>query len=339
MRRASGTAPTASFRGLGVEPRSGLDRRAFLVGASAAALGVVAGLPAQAATAGTPVRLDLRGVPRVLVYEAPLASPTVLQSFAFDTANDRLFTAQLLAGTPGTSGDLCLTHLGPDGAVRGSMVLRGAGHGVAFAAESVGTETFLWTETAANANGYGTRLARFPWRDGVEYVAGDPALALVNLVPEALETTCSIDPVHGRLVVRYHTLAGKRFAVFRLADAVRAAQNQVAPERVADFPQPPGLGTFQGYALLGDVVYVYDGNAYGSTNPPPGNAFLGAVDVASGRLVERRLVMAADELPFREPEGLAIGRLPGGKPFLGLGFASGVAGDRRATILALSKAL
>ena len=331
MRRTTDSTTTSE------DVASGIGRRAFLAGVSVAAVGAWAGQPA-AATSARPVRFDLAGVPRVLVYEAQLASPTVLQSFAFD-AGGRLFTAQLLAGTPGTSGDLCLTHLGPDGTVLGSMVLRGAGHGVAFAAQSVGGETYLWTETAANTNGYGTRLARFAWRDGAEYTAGDPALTVVNLVPEALETTCSIDPVHERLAVRYHTPTGKRFAVFRLADAVRAAETQEVPGRLADFPQPSGLGTFQGYALLGDVLYVYEGNSYGPTNPPPGNAFLGAVDVATGRLVERLLVDAADELPFREPEGLAIGRLPGGKPFLGLGFASGVVGDRRATILALSKTL
>jgi hypothetical protein len=34
--------------------------------------------------------------------------------------------------------------------------------------------------------------------------------------------------------------------------------------------QPPGLGTFQGYAVYGEYLYLLDGEAYSSSNPPPG---------------------------------------------------------------------
>ncbi|WP_410788792.1 hypothetical protein [Kribbella sp. C-35] len=51
-----------------------------------------------------------------------------MQSIAFDSANQRLFTGQLRAGSPSNSGDLTLTQLTLAGDVVGHMYLSGFGH-------------------------------------------------------------------------------------------------------------------------------------------------------------------------------------------------------------------
>ena len=309
------------------------NRRRFLQGVGGAGLAaVVAGQVAGSAQATPPSRFDLTAAARVLFTQAQLGSVTVQQSFAFDVRNRRVFVAQRLDGSSATAGDLTISKLDDDGRLCGEMTLLGYGHGVSIAAQPAGRSTLLWTEADANANGYGTRLARFAWQDGAVYEREAPEVTKIQPVPEALETTCAIDPVEQTMVVRYHTSAGKRFAWFRLDDVASAA-----PARLGDFAQPAGLGTFQGYAASGRWLYVLDGNAYSEQNPYPGNAYLGAIDLRTGQLVERTLTTAGAELSFREPEGLAVGLDPEGRPLLYVGFASGEPGDRRSNLYYLKK--
>jgi hypothetical protein len=317
-----------------------LSRRRLL-GLGGAGLTVVALSQATAAPAmgKKSSRFDLTADARTLYLHAQLASVTVQQSFTFDIENDRLFVAQLLAGTPGSAANLIISEMSKDGALLGSMILRGYGHGVSIAAQPVDGKTYLWTEADANTGGWGTRLARFEWQDGADYERDAGEVTKFQPVPEALETTCAIDPVHETMVVRYHTSAGKRLAWFTLREINQALANGCVPERLADFPQPPGLGTFQGYAVVDDYLYVYDGNAYKDTNPAPGNTHLGVIDMRSGELLERVLTTTGSDLVFREPEGMAVSVSPSGKPLLFFGFASGVGGDRRSNLFYLTRTI
>ena len=102
-----------------------------------------------------------------LFRSKPLADVTVMQSIAFDTWNQRLFTGQLRSKTGANSGDLTLTQLTMSGDVVGHMYLSGFGHAVSIGAETVGRTTYLWTETDVDtANGRGRQIARFRWQDG-----------------------------------------------------------------------------------------------------------------------------------------------------------------------------
>ncbi|WP_147915235.1 teichoic acid biosynthesis protein C [Ruania zhangjianzhongii] len=308
------------------------DRRSVLRVAALGGLtaGVVGGaaLPASA----RPKRFDLSAPAQTLYSGAPLSSVTVQQAFAFEPRFGRLFVAQLLAGSPGTAGDLRISEMSTDGQVLGWMTLLGYGHAVSFGVHRTRTGGLdLWVEGEANQNGYGTVLKQVPWQHDAVLDRDDPQAKTHRPVPEALEYTCAIDHRHRRMALRYHTDAGKRLAIVPLAEMLRGE----VPERIADFPQPEGLGTFQGYALDGEDLYTIDGNSYSDTNPYPGNTYLSRIEWRTGELVERVHNLTADSLDFREPEGLAIG--PNRRPWLHLGFASGETGDRRSNLYFLDR--
>src|ERR1700712_4856648 len=61
----------------------------------------------------------------------------VMQGFAFDNVNPRIFIAQEQNGSSGD--DLCINQVNFSGEVTGSMHVNGAGHGVSIGVESVGT--------------------------------------------------------------------------------------------------------------------------------------------------------------------------------------------------------
>jgi hypothetical protein len=147
-----------------------LSRRSLLAGAGAILAAGAVGSPSAARTLELPVtkRFDLDGPGGELFRGKPLADVTVMQSFAFDSENQRLFTGQLRSGRPGVAGDLTLTRLSLAGDVLGHMYLTGFGHAVSIGAETVGRTTYLWTETDVDtANGRGRQIARFRWQDGV----------------------------------------------------------------------------------------------------------------------------------------------------------------------------
>ncbi|CAM03493.1 hypothetical protein A8924_4615 [Saccharopolyspora erythraea NRRL 2338] len=323
------------------EPSKRLNRRGLLRAgaglAAAAGLGAAAGPGAAAAgpsagAADVPAskRFDLRAPSHDLFRHKTLRDDTVQQSFTFDNANRRLFVVQRRNGTDSAAGDLCVTQLDFAGNQLGYMYLTGFGHGVSIAAEPVGSASYLWTEVDANANGYGRRLARFQFRNGTTLPNSSTGLAKFTPVADATEHTCAVDPVHGRLVVRYHRGGAKRFAVYELA---RASAGDFGT-RLADFAQP-SLGSpapvFQGYTAFGRYLYLLDGESYDSS--PTLNSHVTSVDINTGEIAEGPVVTRAGEsLTYREPEGMAVYRTEAGEPRLFLGFASGTAGDRRCNL-------
>ena len=128
--------------------------------------------------------------------EKPLTDRTLQQSFAIDSMNGHVYMVQIMA--PGQQvgnetrtytsaeralkGDLTLTKLSLSGEILGKMHLIGFGHGVSIGVEPVGTTAYLWTEVDAATdasdlvNGYGTKLARFPFVNNQVLVSTDPSL-------------------------------------------------------------------------------------------------------------------------------------------------------------------
>lgn len=302
---------------------------AALVAVAAAPLGVSAAVPDSP-------RIDLTKPSYDLFRHKPLRDDTVQQSFAFDNVNRRLFVSQRRNGASTTSGDLCITQLDFAGNYVGHMYLTGFGHGVAFGAQAVGSDTYLWTEVDANQNGYGQRLARFRFASGTTLSRTSAGLQKFTPVAAAAEHTCSIDPVHGRLVVRYHVSgsgsgSGKHIAVYDLAAAT--AGNFSAP--LADFKQPlpaTRARNFQGYTAYGRYLYLLWGDSYEASGGVV-NSEVASVDMNTGQLVQGPvLTRAGSTLEFREAEGLAIYQTVAGEVRLFLGFASGKAGDRRSNL-------
>ena len=302
-------------------------------------LGALGGLAASVLGAGAlpasarPRFFDLRTDARTLYTGAPLSSETIQQSFAFDPDRGRLFVAQLLAGSPGKAGDLRVTEMDRRGRILGWMTLLGYGHAVSFGVHRGRRGLDLWIEGRVNDNGYGTVLKQVPWRHGTTLDQDDPQAYDHLPVPGAMEYTCAIDHQHRRMAIAYWSGVDKRVAVLPLEEVLRGR----APDPIADFARPEGLGTFQGYALDGEALYTLDGNSYSDTTPTPGNTYLGRIDWRSGELVERVHNRTALDLDFREPEGLAIEYSRHRPPRLYLGFASGVVGDRRSNIYYLER--
>ena len=311
------------------QSQTGISRRRILAaGGGLAIAAMVDGVGVAAASVPSSPRFDLTQASHDLFRDKPLARPTVMQSFTFDNANQRLFVAQLADDAPAAAGNLCVTQLNFSGDPVGQMSLTGFGHGVSIGAEPVGSDSYLWTEVDA-VDGWGTRLARFPFVDGatVDHTSG--SLQKHQPITGADRFTCAVDPVNERLIVRYRTSDKQfRFAAYDIAD-VRA---DIYSRRLADVAQPAGLGNFQGYTAFGEYLYLLDGDPYDpDTNPPPGNTFVNSVSLNGGPLT-REPTNAGGSLVYREPEGMAVYRTVAGEPRLFLGFASENPGDRRCNI-------
>ena len=312
-----------------------LSRRGLLTGAGALLAAGAVGAPASA----RPVRVvDLPATKRFAMGGAggeifrskPLHDATVMQSFAFDTPNNRLFAAQLKAGSPANSGDLAVTRLDFAGNELGHMYLTGFGHAVSIGAEAVGGTTYLWTETDIDtASGRGRQIARFPWQNGATLTSSQ--VTKWKPVANGSVFTPAVDQRYGRLGVRYQVSDGLHINVYSLAAARTGDFSTV----LASFKQPAltsGID-FQGWALYGAYAYLYEGEAYpGAPDPADSTAKLWCYDINSGQLVDSFATLAGQSLTYREPEGMAVYGSTDATARLYFGFASGVVGDRRANL-------
>jgi hypothetical protein len=308
-----------------------------------------AGSPAPKADTDASDLFDL-SVPAVsYLREKLLYNETIMQSFAFDDTHDSIYAIQLMQGgvqLPGESapvsgadrsahGDLCLTKLNLSGTVTGHMYLRGFGHGASIGVEPSGSGAYIWTEADANPDtGYGTGVGRFAFSNGAVLDSSDSAVQKIYVLPGSTSNRPAVDVRSGRLLVQYMLDEGDYR--YRVLDLEKAGQGDVLP--LYDIPRI-GIDeteTPQGLALLGDYVYQMTGTHYtdeSGDNPPSGhgNTYLTAVHVPTSTVVQRSRTEAAYSLDYREPEGLAV-TLGTSPARLCMGFASGVAGDRKYTI-------
>jgi hypothetical protein len=305
-----------------------LSRRTLLRvtgGLGLAALGLGYGAGVASAAVPTSQRFQLSGVDSHDLYrDRALYNGTVMQSFAFDQSNQRLFVAQLREGSGEKSGDLCITELAwSTWTAIGHMYLTGFGHAVSIGAQAVGSSTYLWTDTLADADGYGRRLARFEYTNGATLTPGSSAVTQLTPVSVADRHTCAIDPTHNRLIVRYRPTgsATHRFAAYDLT----AATNGDFGSPLVDFQEPARIdaANFQGYTAYGQYLYCLTGHSKDFTGETNTDAVLWSVNMNTGEIAEEFLTGAGSTLTFREPEGMAVYTTAGGEPRLFFGFASG----------------
>ncbi|MET9693168.1 teichoic acid biosynthesis protein C [Streptomyces sp. NPDC006514] len=314
-------------------PDFSLSRRGLIrtgVGASLAALGLGAGAQTASADVAVTKRFDLTEPSYDLFRSKDTHGARVQQSFAFDWVNKFLFVATKRSGSDESDGDLCINKMDFDGNYLSYMHLNGFGHGVAFAALPSGSGTELWIECDANTSGYGTALAPIRYTANAT-LASPAAAAAYRPISGATEYTCSVDPVYRRMIVRYHTSAGKRIAVYPLS----AFETRNFGSPLVDFKQPTISGTPQGYTLYGSYMYYLTGDAYPGDGSPTGdgNTYITTIDINTGTVTQGPvLTKAGSTLHHREPEGLAIYRTDAGEARLFIGFATGVEGDRRSSI-------
>jgi hypothetical protein len=237
----------------------------------------------------------------------------VMQGFAFDNVNRRLFIVQAQNGTSGD--DLCINQVSFSGELLGSMHLNHAGHGVSFGVEPVGTASYIWMECDADGttgDARGTALARFKFVNG-----GTPSVK--KFLTGSKTITCATDPVYERIAVRRSEGGQMWYSVYPLAKA--AAGEFSAP--LAHFPQP-ALSTssvvFQGYTILGSSLYTLDGS--GHADSADIDSYVTRIDMKTGKVVDRAITRAGESLVYREPEGMAVYRTSDGETRLFLGFGS-----------------
>jgi hypothetical protein len=237
----------------------------------------------------------------------------VMQGFAFDNVNRRLFVVQAQNGTSGD--DLCVNQVSFSGELLGSMHLAHAGHGVSIGVEAVGTASYIWMECDADGtttDARGTALARFKFVNG-----GTPSVK--KFLTGSKTITCATDPVYNRIAVRRSEGGKMWYSVYPLASA--AAGDFSTP--LAHFAQPAlstTSVTFQGYTILGNYLYTLDGE--GHADAADINSYVTRIDMNTGAVKSRALTKAGQSLVYREPEGLAIYRTAAGETRLFLGFGS-----------------
>ncbi|KAH2332755.1 hypothetical protein KXW87_000406 [Aspergillus fumigatus] len=280
-------------------------------------------------------RFDLTKPSYDLWRNKKTAAKTVQQSFTFDNVNRRLFIVNRRDGSALDSGDLTISQVDFSGKVLGSMNLLGCGHGVKIAAEPVGSDTYIWSETDAAASGYGTALWKFKFQNGKTLNSATDKRKRIVPLPEFDRGTATIDPVYKRLIVRYQTGTVQNIAAFDLAEASAGNfSNPLAKWEIPHLVKELGakVNVFQGYTAYGRYVYFLTGESYDASGGKL-NSEVMAPDLNTGKLVQGPVTTkAGSTLKFREPEGMAIYKTASGEVRLFLGFASGVAGDRRSNL-------
>lgn len=285
------------------------------------------------ATATVPVsdRFNLTQPSYDLFRNKKAGAKTVMQSFTFDSDNSHLYVTQRRDGGSATSGDLTISQLDFSGNLLGSMDVLAAGHGVNIAAEPVGSDTYLWTESDVAPSGYGQQYVRFKFVDGSTIDTTDSGLDKIKPIADMDRGTCTIDPVYNHFVMRYQRDSAQNIAVFDLDDAV--ARNFSNP--LADFPIPELGGiteVFQGYAAYGSYIYFLLGESYDVSGGEL-NSQVVSLDLNTGKIVQGPVITrAGSTLIFREPEGMAIYKTAAGEVRLFLGMVSQNAPDRRVNL-------
>lgn len=255
-----------------------------------------------------------------LFQRKALYERTVLQSFAFDNINRKIYTVQLMPGGKqlsnekgpisgakrALSGDLVLTKLDLNGNKQGYMYLKGFGHGVSIGVESQGNQVYIWIESDAKTSdgesGWGSSFTRFLFENGKTLSTKSGRLEKFFPVPGAEEISISIDQAYDILVMQY-----KKDNVFHFRSFAFSQVKKHHFKVLADVHRPK-TGIFQGFASFGRYLYTLEGTPYGYSGSvkPIGNTYITIMDLLTGKVIEKRLITVASELPYREPEGMDI---------------------------------
>ena len=344
-----------------------MSRRNFIrTGATVAgglALGGVLPSPAEAAaTAPLPVDSDAL---KWFAEPVPLASASVMQSFAVDNVNRHIYTAQRLASSTDTSGDITITKLSLSNGSKVDPVwihLRGFGHAaglgvVPFDAEQ-GGGAMIWIETSVEsdsnrspyggATGYGTKIARlhmggstgFQQNADVHALTADndpdgPYYDVFDPRPDFGQKSIAVDVPNSKISLRYHTDSDTIVhEQFKLGDFIQHIYSDPANKTTLDysvftsrFPEdnPP---VFQGHTTFGEYFYMLTGKA--NTNNQRLWSFKWA-NITNPPPYDVALSQAGSGFSYHEPEGMSVVTAADGSGArLMFGVATGESGARKA---------
>lgn len=259
-----------------------------------------------------------------------------MQSLAFEENAKNLFVLQTVTGkAEKANGDLWLNRLDYTGRKIDHMRLNGFGHGVSMGVRRIGKSITIVVESESKPDdegvGKGSRVAAFEYHGGDTVQSGKAPVK--DITPPGTENKAprpTLDPVTGQLIVRYNG-PGSTWSFLRvpLDDALAKQWGRVSVlgrTPTAGEPRPGDAKsrvTSQGYAFAGGTAYLYYGDSYDHVRKP-GDAYIRAVPMRADKTVKGTIgkADALVDLPFREPEGIAVQVNPGGAPRLAFGFAS-----------------
>ncbi|HEY9331268.1 MAG TPA: hypothetical protein VIS09_24015 [Streptomyces sp.] len=254
------------------------------------------------------------------------------QAMAVDPVTHDLFVVQIRDALE--YGNLCVYRMNrATGRPIDYMHLNGFGHGYQIGAQHIGGRTYLWTEAGPLYKEFGTRVARVPYLPGQTVTMTSSVVsAPFRPTADARFTAPNVDPVYQRLTVRYQTAQGYFFSQYPIdpvtGDVTWTATRTVAHPSQAEVPTL--WDTFQGFASLGEYLYLYTGS------PDKNNAHLTALSWSDGSVVAGpQHITAVPGLDRREPEGLCIEPM-GDESRLLFGFSGSHTTPREETICFLS---
>jgi hypothetical protein len=296
-----------------------LARRSLLKATGALGLAAAGGLalPGGPAASAASAQLSVASYSHTLYTGKALTENRTQQAFAFDQANRRFFVLQ--GRQDNTGDDLCLNRVSLSGTPLGTMYLDNVGHGVGFGVESVGTDSYIWSEARADSTGRATCLMRFKWIPGTK-----PANVQYYFEGRGYrDVSCSMDPLNQHLVVRYipagSTTSSHVNDLYSLPfghpDQMRFLLKFALPGTLA------GIGVMQGSVPYGQYFYVLLGSP--QRDVADIDSKLAVVDMYTSKQVGSAVTTyAGKNLPFREPEGIGIYRSLAGTVGLYFGFTS-----------------
>lgn len=297
-----------------------------------------AAAPAASAQGLAPGSFDptARSSHYVALLHTPLYGRNAMQSFAFDEAAKNILVLQTVHGdAPKRNGDMWVNRIDYGGKLLDHMRLSGFGHGAAMGLSRSGSQVWLWVESQSKPNssggeGFGTRVARVIYQPGKTVTPASTARGVADVTPPQTagkSPRATIDPVTRNVIVRYGIKSGTYgFVSLSQADALAhrwGAVKLLGTTPTAGVARKRGQprATSQGYAVAGTTAYLYYGDSYKHV-AKPGNTYIRAVPLNPAKSVAGRIGYSDSlrDLPFREPEGIAV-QPNGGKPRLVFGFA------------------
>lgn len=346
-----------------------MSRRHFIRmgGAVAGGLALTGLVPGAAeAAAASPLPVDADAI-RKFANPVPLASTTVMQSFAIDHANRHIYTAQLLASSDPEAGDITLTKLSLDNGSKVEPIwihLRNFGHATAMGVEPVaavdGGGARIWIETSVESTtnkspiggaiGYGTKIAclhmggtaGFQKNDNVYALTADnsqtgPYYEVFDPRPDYGQKSIAIDRPNNLVSLRYRADTGqsKRIVheLFDL-DAFKSHTYNKISKVTLDYSVFQGLfddtvdPVFQGHTTFGDYFYVLTGE--GNKDNQRLWSFKWETDAVNPEPHDVALSGAGSGYSYHEPEGMSVHQYAPDDYRLMFGVATGETGSREA---------
>jgi hypothetical protein len=335
------------------------DRRSFLKTFSAVT--AIASLPAlRSAWACVPTsHFDITADSATIQKFVALRDDTVMQSFCFDTAQNRLWTLQASHGGQ-TAGDLYLSWIDLSTWTTSSqyMSLKGFGHGQGFYIELSGSDTWVWVECDALADAtspyeaFGTKVCRFKWvstspattiyssTDTPGYTTGATIVSTADkydLSPGCRHLTVTVDPCNSRMLIRSLESSVPWIRIYDLSDVKTNGLTATLLHHFTQMTIESDTTTsgaqvaepLQGVALYGNFVYYISGFEKGHTGmgttcsqptAQPTYLYYQSTLPDDNHAGYSAPTTAGYSLPRREPEGIGVWQASSGSRLV-LGFS------------------